>query len=1323
MAALLTALLMLTTPTLADDTCIFIVNEADVPAGTTHTFKHGAIDAILVNFGGEYRAYYNSCTHAGSPIDIQGDVLNCPLHGSQFAPADGTVVTGPAATPLHSIPVTTKDGGIYTGTCTQGPSCGDGTCSESEDCRDDDAICTGGLYCGNGCIQRPNGMACDSDEACASGNCAIDWENAEGTCAPEGNCVHGDGIDFISLVTVSGDRYCNDTLWQSRKVDGDLCDPAHPIMCSERRCVGTIDGSSNLCCVSGCALEDSCVPSGTREGSMYCDDMWWEQLADGAACTTSAACANATCVEDVKGGPSICCARECVSGGVCYGNETQLDGMYCAGEWEVLRHDGASCTADWECTAGLCAEDKLTGNGLCCPRDCVYNGICSPTFGQAVGLFCNVTGSWEQKREEGSPCHHYFQCLGDTCASSDEGSLCCASPGCTDADKCMPVGSQIEDRYCESGTWRYFTASECEKDYECKSNQCVDDVDGDGRHCCATQCVFNATCYPLYGRAADHWCNDTAWIPQLAHGAPCDQHGECFSSWCAQDKNGTGLCGLQGSCLHSGEFHPSGESALLGEESEYCLEGVWHDCLDDDECGTGRWCDENLTCRDPFCGNQRCEAGECADGCADCSLTVCIGDGTCSTAIGESCASSGDCVCPGGMHCSVSDPLRDTIGCVRVSCGDGVCNKTAGECLSGCAVDCNSTTCIGDGACSPAVGENCSTSADCLCPSGLVCRSGEAGVDWMGCYNPACGNNVCDIDRDECDAGCPDCSPETCAGDSTCSPRIGEDCSTTEECACTPPLRCQAGAADADLHGCAPPPCGDGTCDASETCDLCPDDCGNCFLIQPQAVTLSEEEGEGTEVLTISSLSKSAYFAAVIEVKHPSTVEVLPSRLLVQPGMENSVMLTLKTSTAVSGKGEIVLAKESSGEVLAKVSLTVSVEDTGPSPISLPQPRIPISGDTGATVTFYFPVLNEGEGDARVAMTPLKAGTAASWVILDVRELSIPAGVQRMVLGRISIPPDAPGGAHEVAIDVTGGAQMVTAYLVITVSSTAIVCGDGACGTGEDCSICPQDCPCEKRLVLELPANATVDTSLPGPARATVTVRNPMDRWANCTLVAGRNDTTITPLNLTLAPGNSSQVVVIVDIPDTTGEILVPLAVMMEGDVVASANLTVRVSDAVPREVLTARVATISMKVKDAASALESARHAETVTRERLDALDGEADAIREVLDDVRAHLDAGRQSDAEYALERAGRDMDKLHARLDTNGILAAWARPSSTPTPTPEKGDGWSISWGGVLIVGMLAALILVPMAALLISRRRPPKPAAPTGSYYGQYSTVRY
>jgi len=240
-----------------------------------------------------------------------------------------------------------------------------------------------------------------------------------------------------------------------------------------------------------------------------------------------------------------------------------------------------------------------------------------------------------------------------------------------------------------------------------------------------------------------------------------------------------------------------------------------------------------------------------------------------------------------------------------------------------------------------------------------------------------------------------------------------------------------------------------------------------------------------------------------------------------------------------------------------------------------------------------------------------------------------------------------------------------------------------------------------------------------------VTVRNPTDGWANCTLVADRNGTTITPLNLTIAPGNASQVVVTVDIADTTGEVLVPLTLMMEGDVVTSTNLTVRVSSDVPLQVVTARVATISRKVKDAVSALESARHAETVNREKLDALDEEADAIREVLDEVRAHIDAGRQSDAEYALERAGRDMDKLHARLDTNGILAAWNRPSSTPTPPPEEGESWSISWSGVLIVGILAAVVLIPMAALLFSRRRPPKPAAPMGSYYGQYSnsTVRY
>lgn len=90
-----------------------IARVADVPPGTTREFTHQGRKAILVNIDGQFRAYVNSCTHAGGPNDLKEGSLVCKWHGSRFDPLTGAVQRGPATRPIEPIPLVVRDGAIH----------------------------------------------------------------------------------------------------------------------------------------------------------------------------------------------------------------------------------------------------------------------------------------------------------------------------------------------------------------------------------------------------------------------------------------------------------------------------------------------------------------------------------------------------------------------------------------------------------------------------------------------------------------------------------------------------------------------------------------------------------------------------------------------------------------------------------------------------------------------------------------------------------------------------------------------------------------------------------------------------------------------------------------------------------------------------------------------------------------------------------------------------------------------------------------------------------------------------------------------------------
>ncbi|MBK8828174.1 MAG: Rieske (2Fe-2S) protein [Saprospiraceae bacterium] len=53
----------------------------------------------------KYNALWLECTHQGNEVQVFGDKLQCPAHGSEFSNS-GLVTNGPADRNLRTFPVT-----------------------------------------------------------------------------------------------------------------------------------------------------------------------------------------------------------------------------------------------------------------------------------------------------------------------------------------------------------------------------------------------------------------------------------------------------------------------------------------------------------------------------------------------------------------------------------------------------------------------------------------------------------------------------------------------------------------------------------------------------------------------------------------------------------------------------------------------------------------------------------------------------------------------------------------------------------------------------------------------------------------------------------------------------------------------------------------------------------------------------------------------------------------------------------------------------------------------------------------------------------------
>lgn len=79
-----------------------VLSEANLPEEKPVRAEHNGTPILLVRRGNKIFALAETCSHLGGPLSegkLDGEIIQCPWHGSRFSVRDGHVVDGPAVHP------------------------------------------------------------------------------------------------------------------------------------------------------------------------------------------------------------------------------------------------------------------------------------------------------------------------------------------------------------------------------------------------------------------------------------------------------------------------------------------------------------------------------------------------------------------------------------------------------------------------------------------------------------------------------------------------------------------------------------------------------------------------------------------------------------------------------------------------------------------------------------------------------------------------------------------------------------------------------------------------------------------------------------------------------------------------------------------------------------------------------------------------------------------------------------------------------------------------------------------------------------------------
>jgi 3-phenylpropionate/trans-cinnamate dioxygenase ferredoxin component len=93
-----------------------VCHVSEIAEGTARSVEIGDRQLALYNIGGTFYATDNRCTHARAHLSegfIEGDTIECPLHGGRFHIPTGQPLAPPVRVAVRAYPVQVIDEEIY----------------------------------------------------------------------------------------------------------------------------------------------------------------------------------------------------------------------------------------------------------------------------------------------------------------------------------------------------------------------------------------------------------------------------------------------------------------------------------------------------------------------------------------------------------------------------------------------------------------------------------------------------------------------------------------------------------------------------------------------------------------------------------------------------------------------------------------------------------------------------------------------------------------------------------------------------------------------------------------------------------------------------------------------------------------------------------------------------------------------------------------------------------------------------------------------------------------------------------------------------------